>query len=107
MRLIDADVLIKTLNKDIESLKYKPDGLDKTIAIKAAEFFIQDIQDVNTTPTAYDIDKVVEDLLQCTYCNGHKDHEKQCGGCAGCLECKLEDAYYKAIEIVKRGGKDV
>ena len=38
MKLIDADELIETLNKDIESLKDKPDSLAKEIAIKAAEF---------------------------------------------------------------------
>ena len=99
MRLIDADELKKCLCK-------KDADYDKpVISPKFLEDYIDDMI-VNQTPT-YNVDKVVEDLLQCTYCNGHKDHEKQCGGCAGCLECKLEDAYYKAIEIVKRGGKDV
>lgn len=66
---------------------------------------VEDVQRLVTQqPTVYDVDKVVEELLQCTVCNGHKDNENNCGGCAGCVECKLEDAYYKAIEIVKRGG---
>ena len=90
MRLIDADSFVKRFN-----------NICKTDADKLIAYIVMCV--IKSEPTAYDIDKVVEELLQCTACSGHKDHEKQCGGCAGCLECKLEDAYYKAIEIVKQG----
>ena len=62
------------------------------------------LENIDAQPTAYDIDKVVEQL-ECaigTVC-GHKDNENNCGGCAGCTECKMEDAYRHAIEIVKGG----
>lgn len=90
MRLIDADEFKKYIS-----------NMPLTNASK--EMFKNAIK---AQPTAYDIDKVVEELLQCTACSGHKDHEKQCGGCAGCLDCKLEDAYYIAIKIVKQGLKE-
>lgn len=93
MRLIDADELIETLNKDIESIKDKPDSLAKEIAIKAAEFFIQDIQDVNTTPTAYNIDKVVEKLKDCEREVSYMDE----------YSSGFNSMLYNAIEIVKAG----
>ena len=63
-------------------------------------------------PTAYDIDKVVEQLEVCeATCNGRnrRDEYKDCnheGGCAGCVDCKTEDAYRIAIKIVKGGAVD-
>lgn len=63
MRLIDADKVIENLKKDIKDVENKPDSLAKDIAIKAAEFLIQDISDVNITPTACDIDKVRADMI--------------------------------------------
>ena len=63
----------------------------KEIAIKSAEIFIQDIQDVNTTPTAYDIDKVVEELEIERFRSNYEQEQF---------------VYDKAIEIVKRGGRN-
>ena len=90
-RLIDADKLIEDV------LNSMPTGSARGVF----RAFIDD------QPTAFDVDKVVT-VLECaegTVC-GHKDIPNDCGGCAGCTECKMEDAYRIAIEIVKAGGID-
>lgn len=91
MRLIDADTLIEKINEIYKGYMTDESG--------CVPYDFEKI--VDEQPTVYNVDKVVEELLQCTVCNGHKDHENKCGGCAGCIECKLEDAYYNAIDIVK------
>ena len=57
------------------------------------------------------IDDIVEQLeeYEGTWSGRNRRNEyKDCdyeGGCAGCVNCKTEDAYRTAIEIVKSGGK--
>lgn len=87
MRLIDADELIKVLHEsldgDVELIKdYELLGIDDFI---------------NAQLTAYDVDKVVEQL-------GKKQNNKGFGG-------TLQEIFYDsgledAIEIVKGGGRD-
>jgi hypothetical protein len=90
-RLIDADKLIEHIG-DIartDMMKVLVEGW------------------INEQPTAFDVDKVVEQL-ECeegTVC-GHKFINKNCFGCEGCNDCKMEDAYRYAIDIVKAGGLD-
>lgn len=60
MRLIDADKVIEKITKDLNDIKEESTN-DITLRIvkKATELFIKEL---NETPTAYDIDKVMEEL---------------------------------------------
>lgn len=88
MRLIDADELI---NQGYEVVvdDWQYDNCNKSI-------------DIDDIPTAYSVDKVVEELKcdRCESCN----FLEVCAGSKCCGKC-----HEKAIEIVKHGGvgKDV
>lgn len=89
MRLIDADELM-------EELKIKPKytinlSIDYANLLKIISHHHSEIEKViKEQPTAYDIDKVVEEL-----------ESIECASGAYERKCWLD----KAIEIVKRGGK--
>ena len=93
MRLIDADELINQgYEMVVDGLQY--DTCNKSI-------------DIDNIPTAYDINKVVEELNKAKheiasedYCRSINDKEK-CDG-KSCFECCAE----YLIEIVKQGGVD-
>ncbi len=102
MRLIDADITIKELNDKIARLDarqqiYMENGLiamADTMARKI-ELYIECREILEHQPTAYDVDKVVEQL-------GKKQNNKGFGG-------TLQEMFYDsgldaAIEIVKGGG---
>lgn len=99
MRLIDADKLIEELTNTInEWIVDMPDGEylkgNVNFSVLARDMIKEQL-------TAFDVDKVVEQL-ECeegTVC-GHKLINKNCFGCEGCDDCKMEDAYRYAIEIV-------
>lgn len=80
MRLIDADEL-----KNILTVAEYPCVLQNTL-----------IEIIDTQPTAYDTDNVVERLKKTSYERFGND------GMGGELVVNLDDA----IEIVKEGGKD-
>lgn len=95
MRLIDADLFMDFIKEELK--QDRPDFIHIRNIIRILE----------DLPTAYDVDKVVEQL-ECeegTVC-GHKLINKNCFGCEGCDDCKMEDAYRYAIEIIKAGGID-
>jgi hypothetical protein len=73
MRLIDADALLKQL------LEAKDDEIIKAV-----------IGLVQTQPTAYDVEKVVAELVEAD--SGY------CWMCGGGIDCKT------AIDIIKAGG---
>lgn len=94
MRLIDAD----KLKKDLESVTLSNGTLLNTNAVLLL---------LDKYSTSYDVDKVVEELDEIIYpqrlyfcrvskgeCNKSDD--------VGCIDCAIQ----KAIEIVKRGGKN-
>lgn len=97
MKLIDADKLLDALDKieqDYENACIMPNWYTA-------------IGEINQQPTAYDLNKVVEELNEIIcpkrlyFCRLSK------GGCnksddVGCIDCAIQ----KAIEIVKRGGKN-
>lgn len=94
MRLIDAD----KLKKDLESITLSNGTLLNTNTVLLL---------LDKYPTTYDVDKVVEELNEIIcpkrlyFCRVSK------GGCnkpddVGCIDCAIQ----KAIEIVKRGGKN-
>lgn len=91
MRLIDADLLLPQIgNRYDEKKDIVPDNL--------AEGFVQMEKLIKEQPTAYDVDKVVEELetegskIEIQYENNY--------------EKGLLDGIGEAIEIVKAGGID-
>lgn len=89
MRLIDADTLIKDL-----SYLYTKNHIPVDMRAK------ETLTTIMEQPTAYDVDKVVEQLERIRAkktCNKEKCDTKEI-----CRICVVDDA----IEIVKRGGKE-
>lgn len=85
MRLIDADELVKVLHESLEG----DAELTKDYELLGIDDFI------NAQPTAYDVDKVVEEL-------GKKQNNKGFGGTI--QEIFYDSGLKDAIEIVKGGG---
>ena len=81
MKLIDAGLVLDNLSGRLESMK----DYD---AVKDA---------INNMPTAYDVDKVVEQLEE--YGNEEMDYYRNTP-----YEKCIEECVHKAIEIVKGGG---
>ena len=91
MRLIDADNLIKLTQKDME-FAFNNGFLD--MAFEREHL----IKVIRNQPTAYSVDKVVEELEKIRAketCNKEKCDTKEL-----CRICVVDDA----IEIVKQGG---
>jgi hypothetical protein len=94
-RLIDADVLCKMLKEDIGDCDYQYD----------LEFYgVYDI--IANTPTAYDVDKVIEELEDrlATEKDARAEYILGVNGFSQRLCESSISSYTKAIEIVKRGG---
>lgn len=94
MRLIDADVL----KKDLKSVTLSNGTLVNTNAVLLL---------LDKYPTTYDVNKVVEELEEIIHPKGLYFCRVSKGGCnksddVGCIDCAIQ----KAIEIVKRGGKN-
>lgn len=81
-RLIDANLLEKGIKKWL-----KPSKPDEDEYISIADALVSILQEIEEQPTAFDVDKVVEQLEE------DKRHTFD-----GCINKK------KAIEIVKGGG---
>lgn len=91
MRLIDADLLLPQIgNRYDEKKDIVPDNL--------AEGFVQMEKLIKEHPTAYDVDKVVEQLE-----NERKFWENAYDSNLGKEKAR---SYEHAIEIVKGGGAD-
>ena len=100
MRLIDADLLKESVAKWLKS--YKP---DETETIKLACVLESVVEEINEQPTAFDVDKVVEQLekLKMRYFltianTGDADKD--------CAYENIANTLDKAIEIVKGGGAE-
>ena len=97
MRLIDADKLIRRMRIDMDRMKYQY-NLDVIEGMSLAIGYIVG------SPTAYDPDKVIEKLQVLS--------DKADDDIAVCEAdtCQYYDGYGdgldRAIEIVKRGGRD-
>lgn len=59
MRLIDADLLKENILRWL-----KPSKPDETEMIEAADAFVSTMMEIDEQPTAFDVDKVVEQLKQ-------------------------------------------
>ena len=120
MRLIDADITIKELNDKIAKLDakqqiYMENGLTSIADSMARkiELCIECRELLEHQPTAYDVDKVVEELgrLKETEQNREDECDEEGYGDAEQIYSDGESrgkfkAYIKAIKVVKGGGID-
>ena len=98
MRLIDADKLILYLNDyALQTAPFRGERAEAYNAIK------QCIETVEEQPTAYDINKVVEELNELDVKSITRYKNGNFGNFDG-VEYYIKKR--KAIEIVKRGGKE-
>lgn len=84
-RLIDEDMLMERLGF-LNTPQEREENAGQIITL----------EDFDSIPTAYDVDKVVEELV-CENCESCSFLEK-CAGSICCVEC-----HNKVIEIVKQG----
>ena len=103
MRLIDADLLKENILRWL-----KPSKPDETEMIEVADALVSTMMEIDEQPTAFDVDKVVEQL------NNLKEKDV-CEDCS-CILCKYNEECRpgtyadqkvitdRAIEIVKGGG---
>ena len=104
MRLIDADKLILHLNDyALQEAPFRGESADTYNAIK------QCIEAVEEQPTAYDVDKVVEQLEEEKEL-AYADFDRYVEEVDPCLDSKYDDYFHKgigrAIKIVKAGAKN-
>ena len=104
-RLIDADIITeKIMNVFEEALK---------TALKSGTYDLEGVMlkikcYLDNQPTAYDVDKVVEQLekLSTIHYSRFDDYMKQGNKELAYKHLRAFNAYHKAIEIVKAGGRD-
>jgi hypothetical protein len=87
MRLIDADALIERIVAKIGNAVERGDNFDH----------LEIIDLIAEEPTAYDVGKVVEELLE---------NIKGCHNTITIFDTKAYVRFDKAVEIVRRGGID-
>lgn len=99
-RLIDADALIEKIKADIlerHSIiegKFNNGVRDYTDSVVMQQLIFT-LNVLRDAPTAYDVDKVVEELgVSC--CENRF--------CVDCFDCYFEQAIHKSIDVIKRGG---
>lgn len=100
MRLIDADLLKESVAKWLKS--YKP---DETETIKLACVLESVVEEINEQPTAFDVDKVMEQLKRKESVARSELLVDRKTAFEFSSKCRLE-AYEEAIEIVKGGGTE-
>ena len=101
-RLIDAEKLILHL-KDYalqESPSENESAEERRTSEMVLSVILNCIEAVAEQPTAYDVEKVVEQLRCDTNCPNCSEH------CADAFVCGAEDVTKQAIEIVRKGGAE-
>lgn len=100
MRLIDADLLMRKCEKWL-----KPKAPDEDEMVSLTDIAVSMLMEIEEQPTAYDVEAVVKELeyLKMRYYftianTGDADKD--------CAYLNIANAIDKAIEIVKRGGRD-
>lgn len=104
MRLIDADLLKENISKWL-----KPSKQDETEMIDVADALVSTMMEIDEQPTAFDVDKVVEQLEDIKRKKYRACQDVICEDCKYSEDCCDGDesdklALEKAIEIVKSGG---
>lgn len=99
-RLIDADLLMRKCEKWL-----KPKASDEDEMVSVADIAVSTLMEIEEQPTAFDVEKVVKELedLKMRYYftianTGDADKD--------CAYLNTANAIDRAIDIVKRGGKD-
>ena len=107
MRLIDADELIKRMRKWMPK---DPCGREQTVEeVVATDIAASVFMEIEETPTAFDKEKVIEELVelrQREYNDSDEESETMDGEeiyDEGRSQGRFE-AYHRAIEIVEKGG---
>lgn len=101
MRLIDADLLMRKCEKWL-----KPKAPDEDEMVSLADIAVSMLMEIEEQPTAYDVDKVVEQLEEerdYSYANFEKYAEEYGVDKEGNWHF---EGLKRAIEIVKGGGTD-
>jgi len=91
--LISRKALLEKLQKGFINVNYHPDLGDPAIGMEQElhnEFLVDILEEVTNQPTAYDVDKVVEQLEKVTITTDTTD---------GCCLRKIDA--YEAIKIIK------
>lgn len=91
MRLIDADLLMRKCKKWL-----KPKAPDEDEMVSVADIAVSTLMEIEEQPTAFDVEKVIEQLNELL-----EEKTSDAGEDWYTAECLV-----KAIEIVKRGGRD-
>lgn len=104
MRLIDADLLKKNILKWL-----KPSKPDETEMIEVADALVSTMMEIDEQPTAFDVDKVVEQLEDIKRKKYRACQDVICEDCKYSEDCCDGDESDKlaldmAIKIVKCGG---
>lgn len=97
-RLIDADLLKENILKWL-----KPSKPDETEMIEVADALVSTMMEIDEQPTAFDVDKVVEQLEKLA--DEANDKILEAGGLQLYYD-GYEDAMRTAVEIMKGGGAD-
>lgn len=98
-RLIDADLLKRNITKWLRPLKP-----DETETIELADVLKSVVVEIDEQPTAFDVDKVVEQIehrrasFDCKLCKYNDDEKTICN--EDCSDALIDDL----IKIVKEGG---
>lgn len=105
MRLIDADLLKENISKRLKS--FNPDGTEIEVANALA--LVSTMMEIDEQPTAFDVDKVVEQLEDIKRKKYRACQDVICEDCKYSEDCCDGDesdklALERAIEIVKGGG---
>lgn len=98
MRLIDADLLKENILKWL-----KPSKPDETEMIEVADALVSTMMEIDEQPTAFDVDKVAEQLEKLA--DEANDKILEAGGLQLYYD-GYEDAMRTAVEIMKGGGAD-
>lgn len=103
-RLIDADLLMRKCEKWL-----KPKAPDEDEMVSLADIAVSMLMEIEEQPTAYDVQKVLDELERKIEFAGKMMVEKPSDKLDEIANNAAEDfilAYSEAIEIVKRGGRD-
>ena len=108
MRLIDADALFEQYNLK-DATKYGNKNAEQQ-AHSYSTMMLYEISDmIEDAPTAYDVDKVVEQLEDERELS-YADFDRYVDEVSPCLDAEYDDFFHRglerAIKIVKGGGVD-
>ena len=100
MRLIDADLIMRKCEKWL-----KPKAPDEDEMVSLADIAVSMLMEIEEQPTAFDMDKVLNELKYEESEALRRYSESKGTAYAFSDKCSW-DNWAKAIEIVKRGGRD-